>query len=51
MQIDNPEDSTTPPTPNSPIREVQSPEGFASSFSSGSSDTISGKRFRTNLSM
>lgn len=45
MQIDNVDDLTTAPlTPNSPIIDNnQSPDGFASSFSSGSSDTISGE--------
>lgn len=48
MQIDNVDELTTAPlTPNSPITLIdinnQSPDGFASSFSSGSSDTISGK--------
>lgn len=42
MQIENPESSLTPPTPVSPLREVQSPEALAS-ISSGSSDNASGK--------
>lgn len=44
MQIDNPDDSTTPPTPNSPLPDIHSPDGFTSFSSSGSSDTISGKK-------
>lgn len=42
MQID-PDDSATPPTPNSPLPDIHSPDGFTSFSSSGSSDTISGK--------
>lgn len=42
MQIENPETSLTPPTPSSPGRDAQSPEGIAS-LSSGSSDNALGK--------
>lgn len=42
MQIENADTSITPPTPASPVGEAQSPEGQASSFSSGSSDTVNG---------
>lgn len=43
MQLENVDTSITPPTSASPIREeAQSPEGQASSFSSGSSDNVNG---------
>lgn len=42
MQIENSETSLTPPTPSSPGRDAQSPEGIAS-LSSGSSDNALGK--------
>lgn len=47
MQIENPETSLTPPTPSSPGRDAQSPEGIAS-LSSGSSDNALGKYYNLN---
>lgn len=45
LQIEHSEESVTPPTPSTPIRETQSPEGIAS-LSSGSSDNALGKYVR-----
>lgn len=42
LQIEHSEESVTPPTPSTLIRETQSPEGIAS-LSSGSSDNALGK--------
>lgn len=49
MQIENPETSLTPPTPSSPGRDAQSPEGIAS-LSSGSSDNALGKYKKKKIS-
>lgn len=46
MQIDNRETSETPPTPSSPGRDTQSPEGIASLSSGSASDNALGKYFK-----